>query len=354
MKTGFRHWPLLLALVLGLAVFFAYRARSQPELPTARPRPESPETPSAPTPAPAGQDPAPNPGPGPAAAPKVEKVPPGSLRVTITGTSFEGRLVVVDADNTSESIQAVSGEGSAEHVIPKLKPGAKTVVFIPGETHLAASTEAVVVSAQEARAALTLKDAASLKGVVVDSLQQPLPEARIEVSIAGVLPARPGTPGPNSLWSEAGGRSSGPRGSRVSINFSQQLGWDGALKKSITTDGRGGFELTGVAGPAVTVEISYKNVRFTQSCAVDAENLLIVPVVREAPARNLEAEELRRSTTEILRQMVLHPEASEAYAAQLRDILSKNLEKSSATPKEKEEIRKHIDAIGRPAPPRNP
>lgn len=353
MKTGFRHWPLLLALILGLAIFFVYRTRPQPELPRTGQQSKGPETPPDRPPFPGGQDPAP--GPGPAAAPKVETIPPGSLRVTITGTAqpYEGRLVVVDADNTSESIQKVSGETTGEHLVPKLKPGAKAVVFVPDDTHFAVSTEAVIVSAQEARAALALKDAAAVRGVVVDSLQQPLPGVRIEVSISGVLTGRPGKPGPNALWSESGGRSSGPRGERMTISFSRQLGWDGALKKSITTDHQGGFELTGVAGPALTVEISYKDVRFTQSCAVDADNLLIVPVVREAPARNLEAEELNRSITAILRQMVQNPQASEAYAAQLRDILTQNLEKSNATPKEREEIRKHIEAIGRPAPPRD-
>jgi hypothetical protein len=74
-------------------------------------------------------------------------------------------------------------------------------------------------------------------------------------------------------------------------------------------------------------------------------------VVREAPVRDLEAEERSRATNELLRQMVLHPEAPEPYAAQLRELLLRNLEKSKATPAEREEIRKRIDSIGRPLPP---
>jgi hypothetical protein len=352
MKTGIRHWPLVLALLLGLAALFFYRSRNIAEIPTVPPPIPGCGRPGTPPPAmDVGQE---HPGSSPPAAPdKPEGIATGSLRVAITGTGhrFAGYLVVLDEDDCTEEQQTASGDAPAEFVIPKLKPGAKRLFFIPDYAFLVDSMEVAVDPARESRATLSLKESAEVRGVVLDSLQQPLPGVRVEITIPGVFVPRTRKTSDNSVWSIFGGRSGGPRGHSVITYHSMSLEWDGSLRRSITTDRDGEFSISGVTGSALTADLSYKEVRFSQVCKTDADNLLIAPVVREAPVRDLEAEERSRATNELLRQMVLHPEAPEPYAAQLRELLLRNLEKSKATPAEREEIRKRIDTIGRPLPP---
>src|SRR5436190_9593409 len=158
MKTGFRHWPLILALVLGAAAFFASRARTQPVVSKAGRVSEDTDIRPVAASVPGGQEPAAD--PGPAGALKVENVPTGSLLVTLIGTeeAFWGHLVVIDANNVSESDQDVSGRTKAELPVSALKPGAKTVVFIPDRYYSVAFAEAEIVPAQETRVSLRLKD----------------------------------------------------------------------------------------------------------------------------------------------------------------------------------------------------
>jgi hypothetical protein len=351
-----RHWPLVLGVLLALAALLGYWLRgSVGSSSTTAPQSKAPGTGTGSEPGVSVQDPSsPTPSGDPDPKPAA-KIATGSLRILLEGAAapLNGQVVVLTPEDVPDTSLEVAGTGRVEVRADKLKPGPKRVVYVSQSTYLPAVGEATVEPEKEAELTLTLRSAGGLKGTVVDSLLRPFPGVTVEVSVPAVFAPRSAHPQAFSVWFHGGGRSGGRAGGtpRTPVHSSRSLWSDGHLEASVSTDDEGEFELDGIAGP-VTVTVRYKDVSFTQACLPDADNMFIVPALPQAPPVDLKAEALQKSIQAMLRQMAIHHDNPEPYAAQLREILYRNLEGMSIPEKEREEIRKRIESIGRVEPKR--
>jgi len=340
-----KYGPVLLALAAVLAAgTIAFFRKSDEDAPVRRPPPGSSADalPADPGSTPGSQLPTP---------PAAKPAPRGSLRVTLVGSdaSIDGSLIVLDERLQREAASEAKGSGRLELRIDKLSPGSKTLVYAPeGSVYLAASLPARVEAEAAGEALMTLQAAAALTGVAVDSLQRPLPGVTLTVHLPQLFPSTtPGNPD-YPVWSRHGGRSRG-RG-RVMVTESFSLLADGRVSRSVSTDQDGGFELTGLSAGAFTFEVAYKDVRFSQACVVGGENRIVVPVVFETPIPDLREELFQKKIVELLRQIALHPEAPEPYAAPLREMLHGKVDAANVSNQERASLKKLIEEIGRPSP----
>jgi hypothetical protein len=351
-----RHWPLALGLLLLFAALLGYALRGSPGRASgAPPQVQRPGDGTSPEPGPSGKDPtshspSDNPDPKPAA-----KIATGSLRILLEGADapLNGQVIVLGPEDVPDTSLEVAGSGRAELRAEKLKPGPKRVVYVSQHSYLPAGGDATVEPDKEAVLTLTLRSVGVLKGSVVDSLLRPFPGVTVEVSVPGLFVPRKARKEAFSVWSQGGGRAGGRAGGtpRTPVYSSRSLWSDGHLEVSTTSNDEGEVTLAGVAD-AVTVTVRYKEISFTQACLPDADNLFIVPALPQAPPVDLKAEDLKKSIQAMLNQMAIHHDNPEPYAAQLREILYRNLESMSLPEKEREEIRKRIESIGRVEPKR--
>jgi hypothetical protein len=263
--------------------------------------------------------------------------------------SIRGRLLVLDARRSPETEREIGGGSRVQILVDKLTTGPKTLLYLPeGAPYLPAMASGRVDADGVQEVPLDLQAATGvLTGITVDSLQQPLAGVTVTVLLPPIFPSvSPGDP-ERPIWSRTGGSSAG-RG-RTIVTESAALFADGRVSRSASTNDAGEFELVGLGAGAMTVEVAYKDLRFTQDCVVGGENRVVVPVVFETPIPDLQEEQFKERMHELLRQMVLHPENPEPYAAQLRELLQKKVDAAKISAKERALLQKHIDAIGRPA-----
>lgn len=339
-----KYGPILLALAAVLAAgAIAYFRNGADGATVRRPAPGSPTdaSPSDPGSAPAL----------PPDAPAAKKVPRGALRVTLAGSDafIDGSLIILDERLQQEAAHPLKGSGRLEVRIDKLSPGSKTLVYAPeGSVYLASSVPARVEADAVGEALLTLQAAAALTGVAVDSLQRPLPGVTVKALLPPLFPSStPGNPD-HPVWSRHGGHSSG-RG-RVAVTEGFDLLADGRVSRSVSTDQDGTFEITGLGAGALTLEVAYKDVRFTQACVVGGENRIVVPVVFETPIPELQEELFQKKIRELLRGIALHPDSPEPYAAPLREMLHGKVDAAKISDVDRAHLQKLIEEIGRPAP----
>ena len=340
-----KYGPALLALAAVLAAGAIATLRREP---AAVPAPARPTVPASSSEAPAS-----DPGPAPLAAtpPPAKKIPRGGLRVTLAGSeaSIDGRILVLDDRLSREADRDAKGGSRVQVLIEKLTTGPKTLVYIPdGAPYGTATASARVEVGSVVEVQLDLQKAAgALSGVAVDTLQQPLAGVTLTVLLPPVFPSStPGSP-ERPVWSRTANFSGG-RG-RTMVTESAALLADGRVSRSTSSNDAGEFEMTGLGAGALTLEVAYKDLRFTQACVVGGENRIVVPVVFETPLPNLEELDFQRRIHELLRQMSLHQDAPEPYAAQLRELLQRKVDAAPITAQERALLQTHIDAIGKPA-----
>jgi len=327
-------WPVLAGLLILLALALYFR-RSAPATPPKDPKPGVPiVTPKDPEPI----DPT---------VPPTTKVddPPGieagngSLRVVLEapGQSFAGVVTVLLAPGKTPLQKSVFGSETESVLFEKLPVGPRRVLFIPSRAQAPVSAETTIPETGEAKVVLRLASASQLRGTVVDALQQPLAGVRVSLTLPGVFPVL--APGPGRMSFGGGvGRAGG--GSSTSGSYAY---WsDGSLRLSSTTGKDGTFSIGGLPNNAVTVEVSFEKIRFSQACVADREARIIVPHVPVPAAQDPAAVEFRRAADALLTHMLEHPEAEEAYWTQLKALIEGWISRPGVSPSDRHAVQDSI------------
>jgi hypothetical protein len=265
---------------------------------------------------------------------------PASLKVTLAGESqgISGLVVVCDGGgHKKEASTEVHGKGKAEAEFLALCPGTKQVIFIPHYSYAPISQEILLSSGQRNEVMLQL-----LRGVVVDMLQRPLEGAEIRVTMENLISSRIQRKKRIPIF--AGGGAVGRR------PYSYSLWSDGSLTLGTSTNSEGRFESRGTTSASVQAEVTYENVYITQMWPLDREAYIILPVYKEPPPPELdnpEYDELSRAIDAIIEKLGQNSQLDEIYWQQIRELMAQRLSKSRLSEKEKTQLQKIIDTVGR-------
>jgi hypothetical protein len=264
--------------------------------------------------------PGPRPPDAPISAPSAVPAETGKLRVIVEAAGhFSGLVGLVGPDGRARDQQNIWGDDNKSILFENLKPGNHRALFVPSLGHAPTSADVKVIEGTESTVVLKLTPASVLRGIAVDALLRPLAKVHLGVELPSALPAMEGAA--RDLMAGGGGRASSAPGGTGHGTWFYSVSSTGSVKLEATTGTDGTFSIAGLPSNAVTLQVTYEKLRFTQSCLVDSEVRIVVPVQPIAPTPDPELQEFRRAADVLMKGMIEHPETGDVYWAQLKALL---------------------------------